>query len=141
MTELNSALGFIDSNIWLYALLIGQDEEKTRIAKKLTLIEPRVISVQVVNEVCFNLIRKGKYSEAEIRKLIKSFFASHFVVEISEAILLSASELRSKYSISFWDGLIVASALVANAEILYSEDMQDGLLVENKLKIINPFNK
>ena len=120
-------------------MLTGQDEQKTRIAKKLTLIEPRVISVQVINEVCVNLIRKGKYKEAEIRKLIKSFFANHFVVEISQAILLSASGLRSKYSLSFWDGLIVAAALAANAEILYSEDMQNGLSVENKLKIINPF--
>jgi predicted nucleic acid-binding protein len=44
-----------------------------------------------------------------------------------------------KYSLSFWDSLIVASALAANAEILYSEDMQNGLLIENKLRIINPF--
>jgi len=53
--------------------------------------------------------------------------------------LLLASDLRARYPFSFWDGLIVASALAANAEILYSEDMQNGLLVENKLKIVNPF--
>jgi len=40
---------------------------------------------------------------------------------------------------SVWDGLIVASALSANTEILYSEDMQNDLQVENKLKIVNPF--
>ncbi len=141
MTELNESLGFIDSNIWLYALLTGQDEQKSRIAKKLTLIEPRIISNQVINEVCVNLIRKEKYGEPEIRKLIKSFYANHFVVEISETILLSASGLRSKLSVSFWDSLIVASSLATNAEILYSEDMQDGLLIEKHLKIINPFNR
>jgi len=52
---------------------------------------------------------------------------------------LKASDLRSRYSFSFWDGLILASALFADAEILYSEDMQNGLTVENKLKIVNPF--
>ena len=36
--------------------------------------------------------------------------------------------------------LIVASALFSDAEILYSEDMQNGLLIENSLKIVNPFN-
>ncbi len=61
------------------------------------------------------------------------------VIELNQEILLKASELRMKYSLSFWDGLIVASKFAANAEILYSEDMQNGLLVENKLKIINPF--
>ncbi len=60
-------------------------------------------------------------------------------MSLNQEILLKASELRMKYSLSFWDSLIVASALAANAEILYSEDMQNGLLIENKLRIINPF--
>ena len=42
-------------------------------------------------------------------------------------------------NLSFWDGLIVASALFGNANILYSEDMQDGLMIDNQLTIINPF--
>ncbi len=54
--------------------------------------------------------------------------------------MLSHSDLRSRYPFSFWDGLIVASALSADAEVLYSEDMQNGLLIENSLKIVNPFN-
>jgi len=45
-----------------------------------------------------------------------------------------------RYGFSFWDGLIVASAIGANATLLYSEDMQDGLLVEQQLRIINPLN-
>ena len=134
-----TALEFVDSNIWLYALLSGQDKRKNQIAKSLTLIEPRTISVQVVNEVCANLIKKDKYTEEQIQKLVASFYALHFVIPIGEEILLNASPLRVKYNLSFWDGLIVASALAANAEILYSEDMQNGLTVENKLKIINPF--
>ncbi len=39
---------------------------------------------------------------------------------------------------SFWDSLIIASALHVDAKILYSEDMQDGLIVSGKLAIINP---
>jgi predicted nucleic acid-binding protein len=62
-------------------------------------------------------------------------------MELDENILLKSSDLREAYSLSFWDGLIVASSLAANAEILYSEDMQDGLLIEKRLKIINPFNR
>lgn len=52
--------------------------------------------------------------------------------------LTKASELREKYSLSYWDSLIVASALTADCEILYSEDMQDGLRVEQRLDIVNP---
>jgi predicted nucleic acid-binding protein len=47
--------------------------------------------------------------------------------------------LRGHYSLSFWDGLIVASAVLGEASILYSEDMQNGLIIENTLQIVNPF--
>ncbi len=61
------------------------------------------------------------------------------VIEFNPNIFESASDLRSRYNFSFWDGLIVACALAAEANILYSEDMQDGLVVGNKLEIVNPF--
>jgi predicted nucleic acid-binding protein len=61
------------------------------------------------------------------------------VVEFNLKILESASNLRTQYSFSFWDSLIVASALAAEANILYSEDMQDGLIISNQLTLINPF--
>lgn len=132
---------FADSNIWLYNFIAGQDAEKSLKAKKL--IEENKdnisISTQVINEVCANLVKKEKFDELRIGQLVARFYFDYVVVELNEKILLAASELRSRYSISFWDGFIVASALAANAEILYSEDMQNGLMVENKLKIVNPF--
>jgi predicted nucleic acid-binding protein len=57
---------------------------------------------------------------------------------MDENILLSASQLRQEYSFSFWDSMVIACALAANAETLYSEDMQDGLIVHGTLQIINP---
>ena len=71
--------------------------------------------------------------------LIESFYLNYEIIELNREILIKASELRGRYPISFWDGLIVASALFADADILYSEDMQNGLLIEKKLRIINPF--
>jgi predicted nucleic acid-binding protein len=58
---------------------------------------------------------------------------------VSLETLQSAVKLRDRYSLSFWDSLIVASAVLGDAKILYSEDMQDGLIVENTLQIVNPF--
>ena len=131
---------FPDSNIWLYALT-NQDEDRKQKAEDLVEEnEERIcISTQVINEVCLNLKRKASFDESAVSRLISSFYLNHAVVELNREILLEASELRMKYSFSFWDGLIVAAAMAANAEVLYSEDMQNGLLVENKLKIINPF--
>jgi predicted nucleic acid-binding protein len=53
--------------------------------------------------------------------------------------LLQASQLRDRHSFSYWDSLIVASALAEGATVVYSEDMHSGLTVENQLQIINPF--
>jgi predicted nucleic acid-binding protein len=54
---------------------------------------------------------------------------------------LKASALRAQHAFSFWDSTIVASALYADASVLYSEDMQDGLVVDNRVCIINPFKE
>lgn len=71
--------------------------------------------------------------------MIKSFYKKYRVIEINLPLLLKASQLRTQYAFSFWDSLIVASALQADARIIYSEDMQDGLKVLDKVEIVNPF--
>jgi predicted nucleic acid-binding protein len=49
-----------------------------------------------------------------------------------------AYKIRDRYNVSYWDSLIVASALDNECEILYSEDMQHNLKIEDKLLIRNP---
>jgi len=78
-------------------------------------------------------------AEHEVRESINSFYRNHSVMTIDQQTLLGASDLRSRYSLSFWDSLIVASALQSGAAILYSEDMQHGLVVDDRLRIVNPF--
>ncbi len=131
--------GFIDSNIWLYAFIETDDPVKTTLARNLIQTVEPVISTQVINEVSVNLIRKAGFSEEQIRLLIHSFFAKYDVLPATQMLLLNASQLRDRYSLSFWDSLIAASALSASVSYLYSEDMQDGLLVAAQLHIINPF--
>jgi predicted nucleic acid-binding protein len=136
------SLKFLDSNIWLYRLLDDLDQEtekKRKIAISITRAENLIISTQVINELSANLIKKAKFNETQIKSLIRSLYTRCQVIEINRGILETASDLRGKYKISFWDGLIVSSALTANANILYSEDMQDGLVISEQLTIINPF--
>jgi predicted nucleic acid-binding protein len=113
--------------------------KKTRVAKELIENHQPAISVQVVNEVCVNLIRRTDFSEDELRALIVSFYGRYPVFELSRDVFVQASRLREQYALSFWDRLIVSSALQSGAGILYSEDMQDGLTVEDRLEIRNPF--
>lgn len=140
MTAVSKAQSyFLDSNIWIYALADHQEPAKREVACRLVDAEGVVISTQVINEVCFNLIRKSKFSEEQVKPLIRSFYEGSYVVAFSADILVSAAELREQYRFSFWDSLIVASALATKVLRLYSEDMQDGLVVADQLEIVNPF--
>ena len=133
---------FVDTNIWLYAFIEGEDRQKTTRAKELLEASHTIIvSTQVINEVCVNLLKKAQFAEQQVQQLIESFYAKYMVIELSKTLLLKASALRAQYTFSFWDSTIVSSALQADASVLYSEDMQDGLVVENRMRIINPFTQ
>jgi predicted nucleic acid-binding protein len=139
-SETNASLSFIDTNIWLYAFIESQHPDKSAVARSLIRTQALAVSTQVINEVCVNLIKKARFTEAQVQELITSFYRRYGVVEPGQADLLKASELREKHRFSFWDSMMVASALHAGARTLYSEDMQDALVVEGRLKIVNPFS-
>jgi predicted nucleic acid-binding protein len=134
-----SASYFIDSNIWLYALIQSQDSRKHKIANEVTRSENIFVSTQVINEVCSNLIKKTSLSKQEIQGIIIGFYQSCTVIEFNESILLKAADLRSQYQLSYWDSLIVSSSLFAKVNVLLSEDMQHGLIIEKSFEIFNPF--
>lgn len=129
---------FIDTNLWLYAFLDTGEPKKSARARELLQQADPMLSIQVVNEICVNLIKKAGFSEEQISQLIEALYEKYPIVELDENILLTASQLRQEYAFSFWDSMIVACALASNAEILYSEDMQTGLVVRGILKVINP---
>ncbi|MBF0203370.1 MAG: PIN domain-containing protein [Desulfamplus sp.] len=127
---------FIDSNIWLYAFI--ETPHKTGVAQSLIKNRDITVSTQVINEVCVNLIKKAHFPERKIRNLTESFYNKYNVIEINRDVLLKACDIREKHNFSFWDSLIVASALIWNSKILYSEDMQADFVIE-ETRIVNPF--
>lgn len=131
-------LCFVDANIWLYAFIESQDKGKSALAKQVIQNNEIVVSTQVINEVCVNLLKKAKLAEADIQSLIESFYSRYTVAAIDLTVLIKASQLRLRHQFSFWDSLIVACALAEGATILYSEDMDTSLVVKNRLSIINP---
>ncbi|HEX5690902.1 MAG TPA: PIN domain-containing protein [Roseiflexaceae bacterium] len=131
---------FIDSNLWIYALTIQDDPTKTHQANQLISSQPSImLSTQVINEVCVNLLKKADFTESEVRDIADDFFVQYTVITIGQEIIRKASLLREQHHLSFWDGLIVASALISGASVLFSEDMHDGLTIEG-LTIVNPFH-
>jgi predicted nucleic acid-binding protein len=132
---------FIDTNVWLYALIKGQDSTKSQRARSVITTQTTSIAVstQVINELCVNLIKRERFTAEQIRNVIIDYYARYTVIELNQATLVKATYLRETYTLSYWNSLIVASALASGASTLQSEDMHDGLIVEQQLTIVNPF--
>lgn len=130
---------FIDSNIFLYAFS-DKDPFKQITAKNIILPGSPIISVQVINEVSNNLLKKLHFHENEVACFIENCYERYSVVNLSQEIFITASRLRNDYQFSYYDSIIVASALISQCQVLYSEDMQHGQMIGHSLKIINPFS-
>lgn len=131
---------FVDSNIWLYAFICRPGEESKH-TKARELVEKPVryaVSEQVVAEVSANLLRKAGIEDAHLMRLVENFYGRYQVVAPGLDLHRRAHDLRGKYSLSFWDSLIVAAALEAGCNTLLTEDMQHGLVVEGQLSVLNP---
>jgi len=132
---------FVDSNIWLY-MFLKDDKKKFEIIEEYfeqnNSIAIFIISYQVINEVS-NVLLKRKFTETEVRGVINYLLKICTLQEFSKEILITASFVREKYTFSFWDSILVGSSLFAGCHTLISEDMHNGLLVNDKLLIKNIF--
>ena len=75
----------------------------------------------------------------EYLPVLHALYLSCRVLPDAEEAFALASALRTNHRFSYWDSLIVAAALDAGCDTLYSEDMQHGQVVEGRLRLVNPF--
>lgn len=131
----------VDSNVWLYIFLPGQDDVKSQVAAQTVAEHAQniVVSTQIINETVRNIRYNKVMNELRIRDLVNSFYQDYPVVQMNQSIQVRASHLREKYAISYWDSLLASAGLETQAELLLSEDMQDGLVINEQLTIVNPF--
>ena len=126
---------FADTNVVLYLLDNGPKAER---AEAILGQGPR-ISVQVLNESLVNCRRQAGLSWEEAAAFLEGVRALCPVEDLTVQTHDVGRALAERYGFSIYDAMIVASALVAGCTTLWSEDMQDGLLVEGQLRIVNPF--
>ncbi len=131
-----SANVFYDTNIVLY--LLSSEERKADRAEELLALGGK-ISVQVLNEFSAVSRRKFNLSWQEIEEVLQQVQVVCPVLDLTPQTHARALYLAQRYQFSFYDASIVSAALLAGCHTLYSEDMQNGLVVEQKLTISNPF--
>ena len=128
---------FFDTNLLLY--LLSDDRVKADRAEAL-IAAGGVISVQVLNEFASVASRKLHMPWTEVREILdivrRLCQVEPILVETHDRGLAVAR----RYGFSVYDSMILASALLAGCEILYSEDLQDGQRIDGQLTVRNPFS-
>lgn len=130
----------VDTNLWVY--LYGKDplekslQVRQLIQKKFKLV---LVTSQILGEL-FNVLTRKKIVESqEAKQIVSEIILTFPSVPIDKAHVLQALEIYSRYQYSYWDSLIIATALLSDCEFIYSEDMQHQQIIENQITIINPF--
>jgi predicted nucleic acid-binding protein len=121
---------FVDTNILMYAhdKAAGEKHRRARaLVEDLWETRAGVVSTQILQELAVNLRRKAKkpLDAKATRDVVSDYLTWQVVVNGGDSIL-EALDLEARYHVSFWDALVIQSAHVAGAEILYSEDLSDG---------------
>ncbi len=133
-----SANVFFDTNIIIYSYSNSETDKQT-IARNLIGSSKSYVSTQVLQELINTVTKKFKFSYKDANATINECCINNQLYINTFKTILEACSLADKYHFSFYDSLIISAALACDCNILYSEDMHHGILVENKLKIINPF--
>ena len=132
---------FIDTNVFVYAYMEDSSNlvKRQKIATLLKDISGDIaISTQVINEF-YNVLLRNEISDKDIQKRIEEILGFSHLIVIDLEIIKYSWNVRKKYQYSIWDSLIISSVLKNNCLFLYSEDMQHNQIIENTLRIINPF--
>lgn len=137
-------LFFLDTNIFVCALLASEPRKKLRAVQ---LLEQALashtgcVSYQVIQEFANVSLRKFAqcFSVHECKQFIDAAMQPLNRVASSPELFEAALNLHDETRYSFYDCLVIAAALQAGANVLYTEDLQHNQLIDGRLRIVNPF--
>lgn len=131
----------LDTNVLFYAFDRGEPT-KRRIAIDIFLRLPSldvVLTTQVLGEFINAVSRKNPTARGDAIALVESWSSLFQVIATKSSDLITAARLADRYKLQFWDSVILAVAGSADADVMLTEDMQDGASIDG-VTLINPFN-
>jgi predicted nucleic acid-binding protein len=130
---------FFDTNLLVYLYSEDEAEKRSEVIDRLTDTASPFISTQVLQELSNVLLKKFKLTEEKVAEVLKEIESSFFIWPNSFETVQKALSIKKRYGYSFYDALIIVSAIDSGCAVLYSEDLQHGQIIEDRLQILNPF--
>ena len=127
---------FFDTSVLLNLL----SDDTVKADRVETLLGARgVISVQVLNEFAVVALQKLQMPLHEVREILDTIRAVCTVEPLTVDAHDRGLAVFERYRFSFYDSILVATALISGAKTLYSEDLQHGQVIDKQLRVTNPF--
>lgn len=134
---------FLDSNVCIY--LFDADQQKAEIAERL-FTPSAVVSTQVMAETSNVLRKKFRFGAEDVEKTALFIMNRVEVRAVTPSVFRLALKVAGRYGFSTYDSMVVAAAIDAECDTLYSEDLQHGQLIRHpdvdekfSLNVVNPF--
>ena len=128
---------FIDSNILIYS--VSPNDNRMPIAKALLENNNIIISTQVMNEFINVVLKKNYLSLTQVQIAVEVFRNDFEIILLKPTHISQALDIKQRLNYSYWDSLIIVTALASGVSTLYSEDMHHNQAIDGQLTIINPF--
>jgi predicted nucleic acid-binding protein len=129
---------FLDTNVLVY--LAKSEPRKAQRVEEL-LSQGPTISIQVLNELANVLRRKASFSWGETDAFLSTVRSLAAVAPLTLETHELGLSFAERYGLSIYDSMIMAAAVLADCDLVWSEDMQDGLEIDKRLRISNPFRR
>lgn len=129
---------FLDTNLFIYLYSDSDIAKKEQVIGAINQYE-RFVSTQVLNEFCNVCIRKLKLPTSSVHNAVKEIMNTCNLIVVDNETVSAALRLHEKYSYSYYDSLMLASALECGCQYILSEDMSDRQLIEGSLTVMNIF--
>jgi len=130
---------FLDTNILVYLYSVDEADKRDASFEFVNSFDC-ITSIQALNEASNVWFRKHNLSKNEVVKYLDEIEAvCEDIMLVRRKTINLAMEIKDRYGYSFFDCLMLASAIEANCSLILTEDMQDGQIIDGTLKITSPF--
>ena len=129
---------FIDTNVLVYT--VSTDINRQQQARQVVATAPElVLSAQILSEFVNVCLRQDLLEADQLEAVVDGFTQAYQVVPVDAVTIHRALALQRRYGYSWWDSVMLSSALLADCAVVYTEDLHDGQVLEGSLRIENPF--
>ncbi|MCL1806083.1 MAG: PIN domain-containing protein [Oscillospiraceae bacterium] len=136
-----SGRAFFDTNIFIYLYADNEHDKQTISREIIDKASECVTSTQILNEINNVMLKKWRMSAETVKSVQKDVRRISELVYVDEDTIDNAIDLCTRYGFSYYDCLMLSSALAEHCQVIFTEDMNDGQIINDTLKIVNPYKE